>query len=154
MKKFLVLFAVSLFATAAVAQTEKGSFRIGGTTNFGFASLKSPGDDASENMFDVGLDFDYFIANNWAVGIGGSFSSTYTDGDGMTDFLGAVGCSYYLPIPVFITAGFDLVNTKWSDFEGVWGSGVSFGAGYSAFVSDHIAIEPAAIYRVGLSKQR
>lgn len=155
MKKILVLLAISCMATAAMAQTEKGSFRIGGATNLGFVNTKLDGADDSANTFNLNLDGGYFVANNFSLNLGVGLDYSKQGDVSSTTFGVGLDLRYYLPVKVFVGAGFDLINTK-TKIDNVGsvsgtGTGVNLTAGYAAFVSDHFAIEPALYYRLGLS---
>ena len=82
MKKLLVLGAFALFG-AMNAQTEKGSWVVGGSTNLGFNSTsekwKYDGDSEDgpkSSTFSFSPSVGYFVANNIAVGLDATISST------------------------------------------------------------------------------
>ena len=90
MKKLLVLGAFALFG-AMNAQTEKGSWVIGGTTNLGFNNRTDKGEYDGESgdgkfktsTFGFSPSVAYFVANKIAVGLDASFISTTQKYDGV-----------------------------------------------------------------------
>lgn len=82
MKKLLLVGAVALFG-AMNAQTEKGSWVIGGSTTIGFNSTSSKVkyngqsvDGPKSTSFNIKPSAGYFVANNVAVGLDFGFTST------------------------------------------------------------------------------
>ena len=151
MKKFFIFLAVSLFTVSAFAQTEQGKIRIGGDSGFNFLNSKINGDDDSMNNFDIGLGGSYFFIDNFAADVELMFDySKYGDFDAESTFGIGIGVRYYLPPKIFVGASFDVLNMKVGD-ESASGTGVTLKAGYAAFLSDKIAIEPSVGYRIGLS---
>ena len=89
LKISFVLFILTGFATVATAQTEKCNFLLSGSgsLDFAFISLKLENDNTSEDAGKMSnLEFTpgvgYFIANNLAVGLEFSISSTSQKEDG------------------------------------------------------------------------
>jgi outer membrane protein len=81
MKKVLLFGAVALF-TSLSAQTEKGSWIIGGSTNLGFNSLSSKvefqgksQDGPKVSSFSFSPSVGYFVADKIAVGLDATFAS-------------------------------------------------------------------------------
>lgn len=69
MKKFyLTLAAVAAFTFASQAQTEKGTFLVGGQVGFETSKIKDT--DIKENSFSINPTVGYFVSDNWAVGTG------------------------------------------------------------------------------------
>ncbi len=84
MKKLLVLGAVALFGLSN-AQTEKGSWVIGGSTTLGFnnvnTKVKYNGnsvDGPKVSTFNITPSVGYFVANNIAVGLDLGYTSMTT----------------------------------------------------------------------------
>jgi hypothetical protein len=150
MKKIFVLLAVSCFATATFAQTEQGSFRIGGSSNLSFMNSKVDADGAkSESTFNLGLDAGYFVLNNLSVDLGVNLDMP----EDVTTIGASLGLRYYFPPKVFLGAAFDILNVKPDGLSSVSGTGLTIGAGYAAFVSERFAIEPQIGYRLGLTNK-
>lgn len=151
MKKLFVILAVSCFATTAFAQTEQGAFRIGGAADLSFLNTKVEGASDSSNEIDLGIDAGYFVIDNLSVNLGVNFTNTTMGNTGSTAFGGELGVRYYFPPKVFVDAGFDVFNTKVKGSDSVTGTGLNLTAGYAAFITDNIAVEPTIGYRLGLS---
>ena len=154
MKKFFILLAVCLFSANAFSQVEQGQIRIGGSSNLDFTNLKSKGADYSTNDFSLNVDGGYFFMDNLSADVELLFSLTKDsdEDESETSFGVGLGVRYYLPVNVFVGAGFDLISYKvWG--ESVTGTGVKIKAGYAAFLSDNIALEPSISYRLGLSDE-
>ena len=84
MKKFFLLGSFALFGLVN-AQTEKGSWVIGGSTNLGLnttsTTVKANGqtwDSPKTTSFNFSPSIGYFVANNWAVGMDLGFTTATT----------------------------------------------------------------------------
>lgn len=84
-KSFIPVLLFLFFSSAAFAQTEKGNFVLSGNTdlNFLFSNITSGTDSiqtgkAKSNQFGVTAGAGYFVANNLAVGIYGTYSYNYS----------------------------------------------------------------------------
>ncbi|MBD0726370.1 hypothetical protein B6A10_14415 [Flavobacterium sp. L1I52] len=84
MKKIFLALSLSFIGILS-AQTEKGSFIISGQTNLGFISntikYKAQGqtiDGPKTNTFTISPGADYFIVDNFALGLSLDFKSTTT----------------------------------------------------------------------------
>ena len=154
MKKLFIFLTVSLFAVSAFAQFEQGTVRIGGASNLGFSNEKFKGADWSTNTLSLEVGGSYFFINNLAADVELGFDYTKdSDEDDAASILGlGLGVRYYLPVNVFVGAGFDIASFKWGS-ESVSGTGLTLKAGYAAFLSDNIALEPSIGYRIGLSDE-
>lgn len=155
MKKIVLLAAVLMMsASAAFAQTESGTFRIGGSSNLGFSSIKQDVDGAkSANEFNLGVDAGYFLIDNLSLNVGVNFESYKMD-EAKSNTIGInAGLRYYLPVNVFVNADFELRSLKNGDDKAVSGTALNLGAGYAAFVCDNFAIEPMVGYRLGLGNK-
>lgn len=87
MKKLLLVGAVALFG-AMSAQTEKGSWVVGGSTTLGFNNVSNKTkvgsesyDGAKVSTFGFTPSVGYFVANNIAVGLDLGFMTTTTKED-------------------------------------------------------------------------
>ena len=152
--KNLLLILVMLCTTVGVAaQTEAGKVRVGGSTNISFLNTKHDGFDDKLNEFDLEVSGGYFIIDNLSLDLGLHFGyEKEGDYDASTAILGEIGARYYLPAKVFLGASFDFLSLKEGD-DSASGTGVNLKAGYSWFIKDNIALEPAVGYRIGLSNK-
>jgi hypothetical protein len=158
MKKILITLVLAVATTLTmssqskkVTQTEKGKFLIdlktqignlgGGITNTGFSFVKTGGVTA----WSAGLDGGYFIANNFALKAG----FTYSDSDSSTStFTYKLGAKYYFNgnIPFEV----DLSGYS-QEFLGVKPIFLGINGGYSFFLGDNLSIEPAIKYSIPIN---
>lgn len=149
MKKLLLVFAVCLFTVSSYAQTQKGKFMLGGSSNLSFLNIKFDGNDDSLNQFQGSVGIGYFVIDNFAINAGLGYTyQKYGDNDSSDSFAFSVGARYYTPINIFVDADFDIQTTN-----STTGTGVTLGAGYAIFLNDKVALEPAVGYRIGLSSK-
>jgi len=137
MKKIIFLLLVALFGCSAMnlmAQTEKGSRLLGGTTSlapgsagFRFSNSKAKiinGPDFSDTKsygLNISPSLGYFVADNLAVGVGlGIAFNGYKSGNADTEWENTLSFSpfmrYYLPVSNKVKpygeAGFSFFSTK------------------------------------------
>ena len=132
MKKFFLIFCVFFFASSFVsAQTEEGTFLLGGGASYTSQSGTS--------FLQLNPNVGFFLMNNYAVGLDLAYSSS----DRSTSYaVGPYGRAYFElgDIGKF----FGQVGVIYSGFSnGVSDSkfGWSIGAGYAYFLNQSIAIE-------------
>jgi hypothetical protein len=155
MKRILFILAVSLFAVGAMAQTEKGKFRLGGDLDLSFLNTKLDVEGAeATNSFNLGVDAGYFVIDNLSVnaGLGFGYAKDGGDDDASTEYAFALGARYYLQSKIFFGGDFDLFTLKYGD-NSATGTGFTPQIGYAWFVKDNVAIEPAIGYRLGLTNK-
>ncbi len=136
MKRILLAsFSLILVSTASIAQTEKGTWLLGGTVAFNTAEGNS--------MFNLSPNLGIFVADNFAAG--GEFSLFTTSG--YTSWaVGPFARYYFTQNPAgkpFIGASLNIGGDDNSDTQ------VGFGAraGYALFLNKSIALEFGASYR-------
>ncbi len=144
MKKFtkisLLLVAMMIFGQLASAQTVgKDTWMIGGSA--GFSSQKYKNDDKSSSILSISPSVGYFFADDFAFLLGVDFTSISYDGASNSFFSVAPGLRYYVTDPIFIQVD--------ADFGLNDGAGSSYGisVGYSWFLNNSVAIEPALFFR-------
>lgn len=169
----LLLFSLVsfLFATKVNAQTDRGSFMIGGELGFSTAtstvtatvngnSTTSPASNASQ--FNIAPSIGYFFANNFAVGIGVDYTLNLLTKEEErrlnSDLLFGPFVRYYVPFgddkALFFEADFGYGNSANSTKNNsganqnilthVFALGV--GPGFTIFSNDAIGIEALAKY--------
>lgn len=147
MKKTLTtLMFVILFAGVSVAQIEKGTVLVGASSNLGYSSASNENSDDNVNLFILDLKAGYFLIDNLAAGL--SFGYTKYSGDNLDGSSTAFGLfgRYYVNGKFFLGLGYN--STKVEDAEAV--KSVPLEAGYAAFITDNIAIEPSLRYAIGV----
>lgn len=143
MKNFSAILVVALlFAFSSnnlQAQTVgKESWMIGGSA--GFSSQKYKNDEKSSSILNISPSAGYYFADDFAFLLGISFYSISYDGSSTSSFNLAPGVRYYVTDPIFIQAD--------ASFGLDDGGGSVFGisVGYSWFLNNSIAIEPALFF--------
>jgi hypothetical protein len=135
------LFYISVFANA---QTEKRTVMVGGGLG-----LKT-GDGASE--FNLNPNVGFFVANNFAIGGSGNFSTSTTGEISTTNFGIGPFARYYVGntnTKPFLVTEFDYLSTTIKNGEqklNANGFGFLFGLGFAAFVNQTVAIEGVTGY--------
>ncbi len=114
----------------------KAAWMIGGSASL---DIVKPKDVDATTTWQLNPNLGYFFADDLAIGLG---LSLFDLGEGF-DTQASVGpfVRYYITDPIFIQAG--------ANFELNEGGGTSFGAavGYSWFLNDGVAIEPALYFQ-------
>ena len=136
----LVSVMVSLLNTA-YAQLEKGGLLIGGEA--GFRSFSPEGGGESVSYINITPGVGYFVIDNLALGARISYQSISSDGETVSIFTVGPFARYYIgDTKVFGEVSYDFGSVSGSgDSESL--SNLMIEAGYSAFLNDHVAIEPA-----------
>jgi hypothetical protein len=154
-KVILSLVAVVALAFGANAQTDKGSMFIGGT--LGFSSEKVEGADESATAFEIAPRFGYFVADNFAIGLGVGFTSTkeaVPNAEAATSFFVNPFARYYVP-----TAGENFkffaelgVNYSTGDFlttqDGIIGAFPVEASAFGVNLSPNFAFFPASNWAI------
>jgi hypothetical protein len=141
MKKLFVLAAFCLTAMGVTAQIEKGTVLVGASSNLGFTSVKPDGGD-SESAFSLDIKAGYFFVDNFTAGL--NLSLATTDGFSQTG-IGVFG-RYYINGKIFLGAGYNAIAQKYEstpdDIKVNYGM-IPLEAGYAAFLTPNIAVEPS-----------
>jgi len=147
--KSLMKFTLTIFAFLCVSQISaqtvgKGAWMVGGSAGFNIRSIEDVDDSETRIFLDPNLG--YFIADDLAIGLHLAFTSTSFGGNSTSTFGLGPFVRYYVVDPIFIQAHVDLDLTE-------DGSDPRFGAavGYSWFLNDGLAIEPALYFNTGAS---
>ncbi len=138
-------FGILFLSQTASAQTVgKGAWMIGGSAGFNIQSIEDVEDSQTTIFLDPTIG--YFIADDLAIGLHLGFSSTSFGGESTSNFGLGPFVRYYVVDPIFVQAFVDL---DLSDDGGdpVFGAAV----GYSWFLNDGLAIEPALYFNTGNS---
>lgn len=140
LKTFLFgLLITTGMSNAITAQTiDQGTWMIGGSAGFSSTKIKNV-DDATTSL-DLSPKLGLFIIDDLAVGLGLSFHSTSSGGTSNSSFGLGPFARYYITDPIFVQAGVDLGLED--------DSATAFGIllGYSWFVDNTVAIEPALFF--------
>ncbi len=137
MKKVLLTAAlVAVFGFAANAQTEQGGWLVGASSNLNFTSQDAGG--GSVSVFDLDVKGGYFLMDGLAAGLNINYSSF--DGES-SSAIGIFG-RYFVNDAIFAELGYTALS---DDAGGL----IPITAGYAAFLSDNVAVEPSLNYTLG-----
>ena len=155
MKKIIVAVSALVLGTTAMAQTDQGGWVFGGGSDFSFVSSKFDSEqDESASDMNLNVGAGYFVIDNLSVGLGLGFGSNKEAGADDATSSWSVGpvVRYYLPMKIFGQLSYQLGSVS-SGGEKLYGTGdLGIGAGYAAFLNDHVAIEPMVRYDMTSAK--
>lgn len=143
MKKLFVAFGL-LLALASHAQTEKGSFLVGGGLGL------QTGENSSQ--FSLNPNFGYFFADNFAAGASLGFDFRKSGNVKQTEVGIGPFARYYFgktTTKPFVVTELDFLNstTKTGSVNiKSTGFGFLFGLGFAAFINENIAVEGVSGY--------
>ena len=148
--KFTGLLLISFLTIQnAFAQIEEGTVYLGASSNLSFSSTSIDGYSDNYNNFNLGFQGGYFVAENLALGALINFQKqTLGDQDASTTTLGLFG-RYYINGAFFLGAGYASANSKSNGFSGDAVGSIPLEAGYAAFITDAVSIEPSLVYAIG-----
>lgn len=144
-KSLLAMIAFLCIIEAVSAQTVgKGAWMIGGSAGFNIRKVKDV--DGTTSKITVDPNLGYFIADDLAIGLELDFRSTSSGGNSTSTFGLGPFVRYYFTDPIFVQAN---VALDLSDGGGdpVFGAEI----GYSWFLNNGLAIEPALYFNTGNS---
>lgn len=163
MKQKLILLLL-LVSTSSFAQFSKNSVLIGGNLGLSFNSSSSTSngttsDGRSSTSFSFGPQVGYFVADNFAGGLGVSFQSTFGKGPSSSTALSSSSlllkpfARYYIKnFYLQGSVGFGSTSIDYEDFQGNiinsksklfnW----SLTGGYAIMLNKHVALEPQVSY--------
>lgn len=159
-KRIMMLVIGSLYFFNVSAQTEKGRFAFSGKTDmsvmFGKTTLLVDSTSAEKQnfkAFNANIGFAYFVANNLAIGLSGSFQYKRVDADNgyLQNYVAGVlpTITYFLPLKgklkPNISAGADYLwfFTPALDAEGI---SLNVAPGVSYFVNRNISLDLGVQY--------
>lgn len=177
-KTFLIALVASLslmFASSMNAQTDRGSFMIGGELGLSSSSSSvttngngNVGDQITTNnatQFNIAPSIGYFFANNFALGVGVDYTLNTSKDRLDSDLLFGPFVRYYIPFgedkALFFEADFGYGNTAdqletdqgtRQALTNVFAGGI--GPGFTIFSNDAIGIEALAKYRFASGNNR
>jgi hypothetical protein len=135
----LIAVVILSFSGFLTAQTvNQGAWMVGGSASLDIVKYKEA--DESITQFHFNPNLGYFIADDLAIGLGLNVDDLGIEGVDATFSIGPF-VRYYVTDPIFIQANVGLELNE--------GGGTSFGAavGYSWFLSNSVAIEPALYFQ-------
>jgi outer membrane protein len=166
MRKLTIALLFLLFSSMITfAQTQQGNFLLGGGfgASFGTKQVETPGlnnttivSKSRSTSLSFNPQIGFFIVNGFALGLDADFRNTglrNRDNDVRTTasyFTLGPFVRYYFPVNVFLDGRAGFGSGKGAASAGYSDAKVfsySFGAGYAAFLNDHIALEPIIRYR-------
>jgi outer membrane protein len=149
-RSVLTAMVAFLVAQGGIAQTvNSGAWQLGGS--IGFNSIKADGDDASETYFNLSPNVGYYIMNNLGIGVRLSLLTQSYDGESESTFGFGPWARLYVISGLYAQAGIDFGPSAFEIFSSLQeegGTNLHFGAGYSWFLNNSIAIEPQLEYNI------
>lgn len=144
----VLLLAGFLFTSGLQAQTvNAGAWMIGGDAGFASNKVKDA-DDATTTIF-LNPNIGYYIMDNLGVGLRLGFNNISVGDAGATSFgIGAMA-RYYVYQGLFPQVGFMYNSFKIKDGpDAATDTDINLGLGYSFFLNNSVAIEPALFYNI------
>lgn len=164
MKKTMLLVLSTIAFIYVHAQTEKGRFAIAGNTDLSFLAVNSKtitdsitSQEVKTRRFEVNPSLAYFVADNFAVGVSGTFTYNRTIANTPLGYLhnwaaGVIpSLTYFFPVSSSfkptLSAG---VGYLWLFDEGVDANGLTYNgkAGVSYFVNKNVSLDLGVQYTV------
>jgi hypothetical protein len=156
MKKVLFSFALVVAGTAAFAQTEKGKWTVGASSNSMFKTTKTADadDDSRVTSFNITPDAGYFFMDNFAAGLRANLTTSKVKGadDGSTRFVVAPFARYYFLKPttkkvnVFADAHYGFGSNKVGDADGQGLNEFQIQAGPAIWLNERVALDATVSY--------
>jgi hypothetical protein len=155
MKRFiestiLLIILVGMTKVVSAQAVNSGAWMLGGS--LGFNSIKYDGADEANTAFNISPNFGYYVINDLAIGVRLSFYNESYGDESDSQFGAGPWARYYIvKSPVFAQAGIDFGSTGLDLFSLLADEGSStihFGAGYSWFLNNSVAIEPLLQYSI------
>lgn len=161
-KRIMMLVIASLYFFNVFAQTEKGRFAISGKSDmslmFGKTTLlvdSTSAEKQNSKAFNANIGFAYFVANNLAIGLSGSFQYKRVDADNSIGYLQNYVAGVIPTITYFFSvkgnlkpnisagAGYLWFFTSELDAEGI---SLNIAPGVSYFVNRNISLDLGVQY--------
>ncbi len=153
-KKFLFAVGLIIITHSLFSQTvSQGAWMAGGSA--GFSSSKQDGAGNSTTTIDVIPSAGYFIMDNLGVGINVTYSSTSLNNSTLTSLAFGPWARYYVIPNAFAQSGYNMGTNKISGDFGkatTKNSSMYLGVGYSAWLSNSVALEPMVYYNIQKEK--
>lgn len=149
-RSLLTAMVAFLVAQSGMAQTvNSGAWQLGGS--LGFNSISYEDGDGSETLFNLSPNVGYYIINNLGIGVRLNLVTNSFDGDSESTFGFGPWARFYIIDGLFAQAGMDFGPSAFDIFSAIQEEGstnLHFGAGYSWFLSNSVAIEPQIEYNI------
>lgn len=162
MRKILIsIFIAIVFSTLSFAQTGQGNFLLGGGFGAGFKTqqVEQPGanntivvSEYRSNSITFNPNIGFFLVDGFAIGLEADINNTENKDRNKntrsTSSYYNIGpfVRYYFPVNIFLDAKVGIGNGKSYVYDKSKIFGYAIGAGYAAFLNDHVAIEPRIRY--------
>jgi len=169
MRRYLTVIILIFSVLSSFGQTEKGRFLVGAGSdlNFNFLSTQSETDEyesdkIKDSSFEISTDVGYFIANNFAVGIGMIYSnstkkededkfksSTFAAGPFVRYYFGQQKIKPFLHSALAFGKSIEEYDTSYMDDKNDYSLiSYEFGGGISLAIAKNIACELGLAYGV------
>ncbi|MBP6184907.1 MAG: outer membrane beta-barrel protein [Chitinophagaceae bacterium] len=144
-----LVVAAFLCSSNLQAQTvNAGAWMIGGDA--GFSSASYDGVDDALTTISLNPNIGYFIMDNLGVGLRLGVESQTQGDNGLTIFSVGPFARYYVWQGLFPQVGFNYNSVKVKDGgDATTSTDIDIAVGYSLFLNNSIALEPALYYNIG-----
>ncbi len=152
MQKLTLLLILVAAAVTTQAQTEKGKFLVGATSDLSFTNTSFGDDGGSNNNFGLGVNGGYFVLDDFAAGMLFGFSRNSSDNFNSTSTSIGPFLRYFFYDDLFASVAYQhsFIATEFSgDKNSTDGGQLNMQVGYAIFIKDVVAIEPSFNYSIG-----
>jgi outer membrane protein len=145
---FLLIVMLCLSGLVSAQTVGKGAWMLGGS--LGFSSTKVKDADVSTTHIFLNPNVGYFIMDDLALGLDIAFFSESTDGESESNFGFGPYARYYITDPIFLQVGYAFDASPFDSqlFQAGGGSTFHAAVGYSWFLNNGVAIEPALFLNI------
>lgn len=137
----LIVMIGMLVCTVADAQTSKGTIMAGGSAGF---DSYTPKGGSAQTTITIAPTAGLFLSDGFALGV--MFDYTTIQNVGTNVSAGPFARYYVAGSKVFGNLGYTFASIKPDIGVTVKTGQLKIAAGYSAFLNDHVALEPAIYY--------
>jgi hypothetical protein len=152
-KKFSTLvWCMILFQFVSAQTVSEGIWMVGGSA--GFSSSKQEGVEKSTTSIDLTPYAGYYIIDDLGIGLSAAYSRTSFNETSLTSLSFGPFVRYYVIQNAFAQASYRIGSLK-IDVSGeskTTNSDLNVGVGYSAWLSNSVALEPFAYLNFGTQK--
>lgn len=145
---FTVLFLLITGLSSGQNLTGQGTYSINGTISF--TSYSQEGVDKNTSVFNFSPGVDYFIIDNFSLGLSVSLQDVNYGGSSTTSWAVGPSARFYLgkePAKPFFMIGYAYGKQSAStSSDDITESDIKLGAGFDYFLTDNVALETIVSY--------
>lgn len=152
MKNAVIIALLCVISLSSFAQTEKGKYYVGGSSDLSFMSqkmdLKYDGESmleekVSSSSFNISPSVGYFAANNFLIGISMNYETSKVEDEKSSTFIIGPQATYYIGesnIKPYLSAAIGWGNTEEDDLS-IPASVYGLGGGVAFFLSEYASLD-------------